>query len=196
MLHVMSSIVDAQLAETVRAERERRGWSIAALAERSGVSKAMISKVERAEASPTASLLGRLSGALGMTLSELLAEAEAGSVDGADAHARLSPRAAQTPWRDPETGYRRRTVSPPASPVELIEVELPRGRRVAYPADAYTFIQQQVWVLDGTLHFTEGTAEHELHAGDCLLLGPPAPCAFANRSRTTVRYAVVIARRP
>jgi transcriptional regulator with XRE-family HTH domain len=186
----MSSIVDAQLAGTVRAERERRGWSIAALAERSGVSKAMISKVERAEASPTAALLGRLSGALGMTLSELLAEAEAEAGE-----TRLSRRAEQLPWRDPETGYRRRTVSPPAAPVEIIEVELPRGRSVAYPADAYTFIQQQIWVLDGTLHFTEGTTEHELRTGDCLLLGAPAPCAFANRSRTTVRYAVVIARR-
>jgi uncharacterized cupin superfamily protein len=79
--------------------------------------------------------------------------------------------------------------------VEIIEVELPRGRSVSYPADAYTFIQQQIWVLDGALRFTEGDAEHELAAGDCLRLGPPAPCTFANRSRATCRYAVVIARR-
>jgi transcriptional regulator with XRE-family HTH domain len=180
--------VDEQLAETVRAERERRGWTLATLAERSGVSKAMISKVERGAASPTAALLGRLSGALDMTLSELLSAAER--------PARSVARHADQPtWRDPETGYRRRTVSPPGGDVEIVEVELPRGRSVSYPADAYTFIQQQIWVLDGALRFTEGDVVHELAAGDCLRLGAPVPCTFANRSRATCRYAVVIARR-
>jgi transcriptional regulator with XRE-family HTH domain len=183
-------MVDERLAEVVRAERDRRGWSIATLAERSGVSKAMISKVERGAASPTAALLGRLSGALNMTMSELLAQAEDD-----EGPKRLTRRDDQPLWRDPDTGYRRRAVSPPNAAVEIIEVELPRGREVAYPADSYTFIQQQVWVLDGTLTFTEGAVEHALHAGDCLLLGPPAPCVFANRSRATCRYAVVITKR-
>lgn len=182
-------MVDERLAEIVRAERERRGWSIAHLAERSGVSKAMISKVERGAASPTAALLGRLSGALNMTMSELLAEAEA------DGNARISRRAGQAVWRDPDTSYRRRAVSPPSAAAEIIEVELPRGREVAYPADSYTFIQQQIWVLDGTLTFTEGEVEHVLDPGDCLLLGPPEPCVFANRSRSTCRYVVVITKR-
>jgi transcriptional regulator with XRE-family HTH domain len=191
MVHAMSSIVDEQLAATVRAERERRGWSIAVLAERSGVSGAMISKVERGAASPTATLLGRLSGALGMTLSELLAQAEGG--DG-----RLARRAGQPLWRDPGSGYVRRRVTPDGgagAAVEVVDVELPAGGEVAYPADAYTFIQQQIWVLAGTLTFREGDVEHVLGNGDCLLLGPPAPCVFANRTRSTCRYAVVIARR-
>jgi transcriptional regulator with XRE-family HTH domain len=192
MVHAMSSIVDEQLAATVRAQRERHGWSIAALAERSGVSKAMISKVERGAASPTATLLGRLSGALGMTLSELLAHAEGGE-------GRLARRAEQPLWRDPDSGYLRRTVTPGAAAagaaVEVVDVELPAGAEVAYPADAYTFIQQQIWVLAGTLSFREGDVEHVLATGDCLLLGPPAACVFANRSRSACRYAVVIARR-
>ena len=185
-------MVDERLAEVVRAERERRGWSLAALAERSGVSKAMISKVERGAASPTAALLGRLSGALGMTLSELLARAE----DGPEVE-RLSRRATQPTWRDPESGYVRRSVTPggAGAGVEVVDVELPAGACVAYPADAYTFIEQQVWVLAGTLTFTEGEVEHVLRPGDCLLLGPPAPCAFANRTRASCRYAVVITRR-
>ncbi len=71
------------LARRLRLEREARGWSLGDLAARSGVSKAMISKVERAEASPTAVLLGRLSGAFGLTLSTLLAraEGETGQID-------------------------------------------------------------------------------------------------------------------
>lgn len=202
----MATQVDERLAETLRAEREGRGWSIAALAERSGVSKAMISKVERGEASPTAALLGRLSGALGRTLSELLAVAEAeaqsgdddgrGARSGAGTAGRLVRRADQPTWRDPDSRYRRRAISPPGSAVEVVEVELPRGGSVAYPADAYTFIEQQIWVLEGTLTFVEGDVEHVLEAGDCLRLADrPQACTFANRGRSTARYAVVVTRR-
>jgi len=195
----MATQVDERLAETLRAEREGRGWSIAQLAERSGVSKAMISKVERGEASPTAALLGRLSGALGRTLSELLARAEAGEGEGDGAAApapRLLRHADQPTWQDPDSRYRRRAVSPPGSAVQVVEVELPRGRSVAYPADSYTFIEQQIWVLGGTLTFTEGATEHVLQEGDCLRLSDrPQPCAFANRGRATARYAVVVSRR-
>ena len=56
----------SSLAETVKATREAKGLSANALAERSGVSRAMIAKVERAEAQPTAALLGKLSAALGL----------------------------------------------------------------------------------------------------------------------------------
>lgn len=190
----MATQVDERLAETLRAEREGRGWSIAQLAERSGVSKAMISKVERGEASPTAALLGRLSGALGRTLSELLASAEGKAAAPAP---RLLRHADQPTWRDPDSRYRRRAVSPPGSGVQVVEVELPRGGSVSYPEDSYTFIEQQIWVLGGTLTFTEGSTEYVLQEGDCLRLADqPQPCTFANRGRATVRYAVVITRRP
>src|SRR4051812_487575 len=155
----MSTIVDdpsAAIARTLRAEREGRGWSIADLAALSGVSKAMISKIERAEASPTAMLLGRLSGAFGLTLSRLLAGAE-------EAGRRLVRFAEQPVWRDPETGYVRRAVSPlTGGPLELVSVEIPPGARIAYPASAFTFIHQQIWVLGGMLIFREGDVEHRL----------------------------------
>src|SRR3981189_3728363 len=62
----------ARLAATVRDARTAKGMSVAALAEASGVSRAMIGKIERGEVQPTAALLGRLSAALGSTLSELI----------------------------------------------------------------------------------------------------------------------------
>src|SRR5256885_9308575 len=58
----------AAIAQRLRRERQHRGWSLDELARRAGVSKAMLSKLERCEASPTATLLGRISGALGMTI--------------------------------------------------------------------------------------------------------------------------------
>ncbi len=142
-------ISPTSIAETVRAAREAEGLSANALAERSGVSRAMIAKVERAEAQPTAALLGRLSAALGLTLSELVARAE-------QSDRRLVRAAEQPTWTDPETGYRRRALSPvPGGLLELVEVELPDGAEIAYPADAYAFIHQQIWMLDGSLTILE-----------------------------------------
>jgi transcriptional regulator with XRE-family HTH domain len=186
---VAMASIDSSLSVTLRTAREDRGMTVSALAEASGVSRAMISKVERDEARPTAALLGRLSGALGMTLSELVARAEVGDV-------RVARRDAQPVWTDPASGYRRRAVSPVSGgPMELVEVWLPAGARVAMPADSYTFIHQQIWVLDGALLFVEGDAEHRLAQGDCLVLGPPAPCAFVNETDAECRYLVAVARR-
>jgi transcriptional regulator with XRE-family HTH domain len=119
----MSTIVnevEPWLANCIKTEREARGWSLDDLAERSGVSKAMISNVERGESSPTAALLGRLSEAFGLTLSTLLARAE-----GVRANA-------QAVWQDPATGYRRTAVSPEGSGViDLVRSELLAGASVA-----------------------------------------------------------------
>lgn len=177
------------IAGRIRIEREARGWSLGDLAEKSGVSKAMISKIERCEASPTATILGRLSGAFGLQLSVLLALAERTGQ-------RLSRAQAQSVWIDPETGYERRVISPGnGGMLELIQVTLPAGVRVAYPASAFVFQHQQIWVLDGVLTFEEGNATHVLQAGDCLQLGPPCACAFHNGQDTPCVYAVALIRR-
>jgi transcriptional regulator with XRE-family HTH domain len=185
----MTDQLSASIAATLHAARVARELTAGALAERSGVSRAMIGKIERGEAQPTAALLGRLSAALGMTLSDLVARAE-----GDDR--RLARAADQPIWSDPDTGYRRRAVSPATGrPLELVEVELPAGARVSFPADTYSFIHQQIWVLDGRLHFREGDAEYDLDTGDCLQLGAPAACSFINTTRTCCRYLVALTRR-
>lgn len=149
----------------------------------------MIGKIERGDVQPTAVLLGRLSGALGMTLSELIARAER-------ADQRVSRAGEQPVWTDPDTGYRRRAVSPTVGgALELVEVELPAGAEVALPAESYVFNHHQIWVLDGHLTFREGEVEHELDAGDCLALGAPSPCSYINRSGHPCRYLVALARR-
>jgi len=177
------------IARRLRDERARRGWTLDDLAQRAGVSKAMLSKLERSEASPTAALLGRISGALGMTLSTLLAADDA-------PRSRLVRRTEQPVWRDPATGYRRRQVTPLSDlPVQLIEVEFPPGAEVAYPAAAFAFIRQAIWAMSGTLDFAEGDHLHRLRPGDCLELGTPADCVFANRGRAPCRYLVVVVKR-
>jgi transcriptional regulator with XRE-family HTH domain len=179
------------IAVTLQVARRTRNLSAGALADRSGVSRAMIGKIERGAVQPTAALLGRLSGALGMTLSELIGQAE----DIVNGGGRLARAADQPVWTDPRTGYRRRAVSPgPGGPVELVEVELPAGARASFPADVHTFFPHQIWVLAGRLDLHEGDTVHELAAGDCLQLGVPAPCWYVNPTDAPNHYLVVLAR--
>ncbi|MBS1166416.1 MAG: LacI family transcriptional regulator [Proteobacteria bacterium] len=178
--------IDRRIGARIRIERESRGWSLTELAERASVSRAMIHKVERGDSSPTANLLGKLSGALGLSMSTLMARAEA-------PEGRLIRRGDQPLWTDPDTGYLRRQVSPRSDlPMEIVEVTLPAGRAVPMPASAYAFLRQLIWVLDGDLTFIEGVARHEMHQGDCLELGPPSDCVFRNDSDRPCTYAVTL----
>ena len=187
----MSTIVDAvdsTVSARIRGERTARRWSLDDLAERAGVSKAMISKIERGETSPTAALLGRLSAAFGITLSAFFAETAQ--------HRGPMRRAEQSVWRDPATGYiRRQVAASPTIPVEMTEVELPAGAAVSFPAASYSFMSQIVWVLAGHLAFVEGATTHDLGPGDSLELGPPADCTFRNDGVSACRYLVVVLRR-
>jgi transcriptional regulator with XRE-family HTH domain len=207
----MSTIVDpvAAFGERLRGERRARGWPIERLAAASGVSRAMISKIERGESSPTAVVLGKLSAALELSVSELLAPASAGAGPGGPASAGRDTdvgaqvrrgggvvrRAAGTPeWRDPETGYLRRQVSTPRFPAAVTEVTLPPSARVPYPAGAYAFIAQLVLVLSGQLTLADGPDRHVLAAGDTFELGEPRPREFRNDSAEDCRYLVVVTR--
>lgn len=178
-----------RIADRVRVEREDRRWPLADLAERSGVSKAMISKIERGESSPTTAVLARLCAAFGLTLSTFLTRAEGRSG--------CLVRAAQQPsWTDPETGCVRTLVSPRAGgPIEMVAVDLPANAEMTYPAAMYAVFHQVVWVLAGELVLVEGESAHRLGPGDCLELGSPADCHFRNETDTPCRYLVAAGRR-
>ncbi|PLV53675.1 XRE family transcriptional regulator [Erwinia sp. B116] len=177
--------INRRIGQRVRLERESRGWSLTELAQQSGVSRAMIHKVERGESSPTAALLARLSGAFGMSMSQLIAQSEIQP-------GTLLRHAQQPVWQDPESGYIRRHVSPGTLPLDVVNVELPAGVTVPMAAISYFSRRQLIWVLEGALTFQEGDKVFEMAAGDCLELGDPADCAFSNRSGQPCRYAVMV----
>ncbi|MCB9959124.1 MAG: helix-turn-helix transcriptional regulator [Rhodospirillaceae bacterium] len=158
-----TSAIDQQIARRVKALRSERGWSLDALAQRTGVSRATLSRLENAEVSPTAAVLGRLSTAFGLTPSRLMYLAEGG----------FSPvvRDADQPvWTDPETGFRRRQVSPPAPDLagEVLECTLPPGTRIAYTRAPRPGLEHHLVMLEGRLTHTAEGRTCELGPGDCL----------------------------
>jgi transcriptional regulator with XRE-family HTH domain len=184
----MKDDLNQRIARRVRELRAGRDLALEALATRSGVSRSMISLIERGESSPTAVVLERLATGLDVPLASLF------DTPAPDAQP-VARRADQPQWRDPGSGYVRRNVSPAGfpSPIQISEVEFPPGAQVAFETGTRDVaLHQQVWVLDGTIEVSVGEERHTLHAGDCLAMVLDRPTAFHNRTRKAARYAVVI----
>jgi len=181
--------INARIAGRVRALRADLGLSLDALAAKSAVSRSMISLVERGESSPTAVVLEKIATGLGVALAALFD-------DGAAPRNPVSRRADRTTWRDPQSGYVRRNISPPnfPSPLQIVEVVLPAGARVAYETGARDpNIHQQIWVQQGSIEVAVGSVSHRLQEDDCFAMRIDAPTTFRNRTRKPARYLVVIA---
>ena len=179
--------IEQRIAAHLKQRRLANGLSLADLAERSGVSRAMISKVERSAASPTAALLGRLCNGLGVTLSSLIANAE-------QTTSPLVRAKDQTTWQDPVTGLTRTMISPDLaeSAVEIVRIDLPPDASVSYDAQRYLRYEQQVVALKGRLHLTVGNKEYQLEPWDCLLMPTNLPLRFHNKGQVSCRYLVIV----
>jgi transcriptional regulator with XRE-family HTH domain len=196
MTDTTSATLDARIADRVRELRAARGLSLDALATRSGVSRSMISVIERGESSPTAVVLEKLSVGLGVPLASLF---DAPADDDALPTGPVARRVDQPTWRDPASGYVRRNVSPSGvgQPFQIVEVEFPPKARVAFetgPRDVR--VDQQVWVLEGSIDVTWGDERFRLRDGDCLAMQLDRPIMFHNATRKPARYAVVLASEP
>ncbi len=187
---IRAKAVNERVSSQIRRLRSAARLSLDGLARRSGVSRSMISLVERGETSATAVVLERLATALRVPLSRLFDP----PVPAGAPPAPVSRRSEQPVWRDPASGYRRRNVSPPAwpSPIRIVAVDFPAGARVAYETGRHEPpVHQQVWLLSGRLTVTIGRDVHRLERGDCLAMALERPVAFANRTRRPARYVVV-----
>ena len=108
----------------------------------------------------------------------------------------VSRRDDRTPWRDPQSGYVRRNISPAnfPSPIQIVEIVLPAGARVAYETGARDVsLHQQIWVQEGSIEVTLGSVAYRLGEDDCLAMELDEPTAFRNRTRKPARYVVIIA---
>jgi transcriptional regulator with XRE-family HTH domain len=186
------SSLNQRIAERVRELRTACGLSLDGLAGKSGVSRSMISLIERGESSPTAAVLEKLAAGLNVSLASLFdaptaAQGPTGPV---------ARRDEQPQWKDPASGYIRRNVSPAGvpQPMQIIDVHFPPGERVAFDSSGRDVrVHQQIWVLDGAMEITSGDECYRLREGDCLAMQLDCPIMFHNRTRKPARYVVVIA---
>jgi transcriptional regulator with XRE-family HTH domain len=189
MVPMVPDDIGRRIAERLRARRLELGLSLGELAGISGVSKAMIGKIEASSSSPTAGVLGRLCGGLGITMSALMAAVETED-------ATLLPAAEQPRWRDPETGLERVAVSPrtPSGAVEIARLRLPAGAVVTYPTPPSVAYGQQLLGVHGRLGFNVGRRRFDIGPGDCVAARIDRPTRFEALGDEPAEYLVIVER--
>jgi transcriptional regulator with XRE-family HTH domain len=188
-----------RVAARVRELRAARRLSLDSLAGRSGVSRSMISLIERGESSPTAVVLEKLAGGLDVTLASLFDAPAAINGGRRPRNNPVARRDDQPRWKDPASGYLRRNVSPSgvSQPMHIVEVRFPPRARVAFETGARDVrVHQQIWILEGAIDVTIGSQRHRLRQGDCLAMQLDEPTMFHNPTRRATRYAVVTVSEP
>lgn len=178
--------VDRRIADRLRSLRAERGWSLDELARQSGVSRSTLSRIENADVSATAAVLGRLCTAFGLPMSRLISMVE-------DEAPPLVRRNAQPVWTDAAVGFVRRQVSPPAAALagEVIEGTLPPGAVIGYGDAPRPGLEHHLLLVDGGLEVEVGGRTYALGPGDCLRYRIDGPSAF-RAAESGCRYFIFI----
>lgn len=185
--HNIDGDLDRRIAQRLKTLRQDRGWSLDELASLAGVSRATLSRLENAEVSPTASVLGKLCAAHGLTMSRLMMMVE-------DDFAPLVPEHAQAVWVDDSAGFRRRSVSPPAQQLagEVLACELKADARIAYEESPRPGLEHHLLMLEGQLLITVDGQTHSLAPGDCLRYQLFGASLFVTPPHCGARYLLFI----
>jgi transcriptional regulator with XRE-family HTH domain len=179
--------IDRRIARRLKALRAERGWSLDRLAGESGVSRATLSRLENAEVSATAAVLGRLCAAFGITQSRLMLMVE----DDSPAVVRPADRPV---FEDPTVGFHRQSVSPPGGALagEVVACRLGPGARIDYDRPPRPGLEHHLLLEDGALTVTVGGLAHALSPGDCLRYRLDGPSRFETPAGSGARYLLFL----
>lgn len=190
--------INERIARRITQLRDERGLSIDELGVRSGVSRAMIYRIENGKSSPTAVVLNKLAIGLGVLLPSLLGPSSHREA-GLQQRNPVASKRAQVEWQDSQTGYRRRTLTPATAgqPLQLSEIRFPAGAKVTFENSFGAMqVHQQIWMLSGLMDLRLGKEVTHLGAGDCMAMTLDQPISFHNPGKTEARYLVAVARQP
>ena len=172
----------AALGRRVREERARRGQSLETLAQRAGVSRSMVSAVERGAKVPTVLVLDRIATGLDTSIARLLGQ-ERGS------RVALLRAGDQTVARDP-SGWERRILSPvlPGVEFELMRTTIEPGVDTGVFNPHAPGSREYVAVERGTLRLTLDGEEYLLKSCDSIYYDGDCRHGFANPGRAPCVY--------
>ena len=183
---MVDDVSSGRLGERVRALRRERGWTLKLLAERSGVSRAMISKLERGEKNPTLVVGARLAEGLGVSLAQLVGIEERKEIV-------VVPRERRMVMRDPETGFERQLLSPSfGGELEFIRNVVPEGSTSGEFPPHRRGVEEYVVVEKGRLRTILGSEEHVLEEGDAAYFEADVAHRFDNVGVGECSYYLVI----
>lgn len=174
------------LGSRIRQMRAARQWSLDALAHASGVSRSMLSQIERNEANPTLAVTMRIARAFGVTIGELveaLAPASAVQVIRGSDRAQI--------YRS-DKHCQIRTLSPLQleKDVEFYHVQLQPGGSLR-SAPHFEGTREFLVVEKGRVRVESGRDAEELEVGDSATYRADVPHAITNLGKTEAHLFLV-----
>jgi transcriptional regulator with XRE-family HTH domain len=167
------------LCDRVRMLRKRHGWTLEQLSAACGVSRSMLSQIERNQANPTLGVAYRIAQAFGMSVGNL--------VDLPDATARIDViRADDRAYHySTEKACRIRTLSPLhlEKDVEFYELSLKVGGALR-SAPHFAGTREFVTVERGSVRVTSDKEQCDLHHGDSAHYPADVPHCITNIGRS------------
>jgi XRE family transcriptional regulator, regulator of sulfur utilization len=164
----------AALGERIRLERLRRKLSLEELAASTGVSRSMLSDVERGAKVPSVLVLDRIATGLGTSIARLLGEERSSAVI-------VLRRDDQDVVVDP-AGWERRILSPvlPGVEFEFMRTTIHSGVDAGVFAPHAPGSREWVAIERGMLRLTINGTAYTLHAGDSIYYDGDCWHGFAN----------------
>lgn len=182
--------ISRHLGARVKHLRGTRNWSLEDLARASGVSRSMLSQIERERANPTLAVTLRIARAFGLTLGELL------EVPGAASAIMVIRSDDQTYHYRSDKDCRIRTLSPLnlEKDVEFYEVRLQPGGALR-SSPHFEGTREFLTLQKGRLRIGSGDDSDDLSPGDSASYRADVPHAIMNVGKTeAVALLVVIYR--
>lgn len=178
-----------ELGGTIRTRRARLGWTLDALAARAGVSRAMLSEIERGVKNPTIKVVCQIAAGLDCTVSSLLGEATPTA-----AEPRVTRRDERRVLIDPRSGVERHLLSPAfqGRGIEVLWYEIPPGAETGTFPPHRPGVAEHITLVEGGLHCRLGEHAVQLEAGDSVSFPADIPHAFGNPGTTPCRYVLII----
>jgi transcriptional regulator with XRE-family HTH domain len=176
------------IANHVRSRRLEIGLTVGQLAERAGISKGMLSKIENAQTSPSLSTLERLSSSLDMPVTSLfrgLAEER----DAVFVKAGTGPEIVRKGTRAGHTYQLLGTLRGPYKRVEPLLVSLAESTEV-FPLFQHPGIEL-LYMLEGIMEYSYGREHYRMEKGDTLQFEGDIPHGPTKLIRLPIRFLSV-----
>jgi transcriptional regulator with XRE-family HTH domain len=176
--------INQVIAENLRRLRTERNMSLGQLAEASGLSKMMLSQVEKGTANPSVNSLWKICSGLHVSYSALM--------EPADANVALVRESETSEHFDDDGHYRMYCYFPsaPERDFEVFVTEIDAG--FTHTTEGHAGRSKEiVYVIEGYLVIEVGAERNELYAGDCIQFDATTQHAYINETDSTVRMLVV-----
>jgi transcriptional regulator with XRE-family HTH domain len=176
------------LGKNLKKIRLDKDYTLQDLAERSEISRSMLSQIERDEKNPTVNVLCQIAEALDVTVSQILGQEEVKDVV-------VIRNENREYFKDSKTGFQRILLSPafPSKGIEFILNVIPEGRSSGIFPPHKSHVKEHVYVVEGALQLTLGDQQtFKLEPGDSIYFEANVTHTFDNIGEGDCRYYLVI----